>query len=399
MVRAWAIARIELLRLFRDRSNIFFVFVFPLLLVALIGAQFGGTSEQRIGFVAPDGDAEAAALAAALDATSGVVTVPVVDAAELEDEVARGSLVAGVVVPEGFADSVAAAQHVSLRFVGRPDTTSLSLRSIVEGVVAERAAPGTAAASAAAVTGGDPAALLGVARAVAGDAGDIEVVTTTLGEDALAREFAGAGQFDIGASSQLFLFTFLTSMTGGIALIQTRQWGVAHRILSTPTAVRWFVVGQAGGRWLVALTQAGYIVLATLLFFRVDWGDPLASGAVIVLFSIVAAAAGLVVGATLRNESQASGVGVGLGLGLAALGGSMVPIELFPPTIRTIAHVTPHAWANEAMAEIVRRDAGITGVLPQLGALAAFAVVLLALGVWSLQRNLTGAATGSTGGA
>jgi ABC-2 type transport system permease protein len=36
------IAGVELRRFLRDRSNIFFVLIFPLLLVAWIGAQFGG---------------------------------------------------------------------------------------------------------------------------------------------------------------------------------------------------------------------------------------------------------------------------------------------------------------------------------------------------------------------
>lgn len=78
-----------------------------------------------------------------------------------------------------------------------------------------------------------------------------------------------------------------------------------------------------------------------------------------------------------------------LGLGLAALGGSMVPFEVFPDTVRTVAHVTPHAWANDAFAEIVRRGAGLGGVLLELGVLAAYAVALLAAATWRLRRTLT----------
>jgi ABC-2 type transport system permease protein len=54
--RVLAIARTELVRLFRDRSNLFFVFLFPLLLVVLIGAGFGGGFATRVGVVAPAGD-------------------------------------------------------------------------------------------------------------------------------------------------------------------------------------------------------------------------------------------------------------------------------------------------------------------------------------------------------
>ncbi|MEX0699797.1 MAG: hypothetical protein WD354_08695, partial [Acidimicrobiia bacterium] len=42
-MKAFAIARNNVTRLLRDRSSIFFVFIFPLALVLLIGLQFGGS--------------------------------------------------------------------------------------------------------------------------------------------------------------------------------------------------------------------------------------------------------------------------------------------------------------------------------------------------------------------
>ena len=46
----------ELRRFLRDRSNIFFVFIFPLLLVVVIGSQFGSSSTTgRISVAGEDG--------------------------------------------------------------------------------------------------------------------------------------------------------------------------------------------------------------------------------------------------------------------------------------------------------------------------------------------------------
>jgi ABC-2 type transport system permease protein len=72
---------------------------------------------------------------------------------------------------------------------------------------------------------------------------------------------------------------------------------------------------------------------------------------------------------------------------MAALGGCMVPLEIFPDTLRTIAHFTPHAWGYDAFAEIQRHDGTIVDVLPQLGVLAGMAAVLLLLGAWLLRRS------------
>jgi len=78
-----------------------------------------------------------------------------------------------------------------------------------------------------------------------------------------------------------------------------------------------------------------------------------------------------------------------LGLGLAALGGSMAPLEVFPSTARKIAHVTPHAWANDAFSKLLKHGAGLAAVLPQVGVLLAFATVALTVATWRLRRTLT----------
>jgi ABC-2 type transport system permease protein len=84
-----------------------------------------------------------------------------------------------------------------------------------------------------------------------------------------------------------------------------------------------------------------------------------------------------------------------IGLGFAALGGCMVPIELFPDPMVTIAHVTPHAWAMDAF-DVVLRDGGtIADVLPEIGVLAAYAAGLLVVASVVFRRRLT-APEGST---
>jgi ABC-2 type transport system permease protein len=391
VVRWWTLTSTELVRLFRDRGNIFFVLIFPLLLVVLIGASFGGSAgDAQVGVVGDTDDVAVVELSEALDARDAVTVVEVADADDLRDQVARGGLSAGIVVPPGFGDTLAAGRPVEVAYVGRQDGGAVSMQALVEGAIGERAAVAGAASAAAEVTGVDVRETGAVAGELADQLPDIEVVATEVAvEEGLAAEFAGLGQFDLGASSQLFLFTFLTALAGGAALIQTRQYGVAKRVMSTSTPAGTILAGFAGGRIAVALLQAGYIVLATGLLFRVDWGDPLASTVVIVLFCLVAGGAGMLIGATLRNESQASGIGVGLGLGFAALGGSMVPLELFPETLQRVASITPHAWANRAMAELVRRDGTLADVATEVAVLAGYAVVVLVGATVLLRRTLT----------
>ncbi len=94
-------------------------------------------------------------------------------------------------------------------------------------------------------------------------------------------------------------------------------------------------------------------------------------------------------GTLFENDQQAGGAGVVAGLGIAALGGCMIPLEFFSPTMQAVAHVTPHAWALDGFAELVRRDGTIADILPELGVLAAYAAVLVALASWRYRRVIT----------
>ncbi len=213
------------------------------------------------------------------------------------------------------------------------------------------------------------------------------MVVTSAGEAVLPESL---GQFDLGASQQLLLFVFLTSLAGSVALVQARQWGVTRRMVATPTPARTIVTGEALGRFLVAMVQGVFIMIGALALFSVNWGDPIGAIAILVLFCATGAGAGMLVGSTVSNDQQAGSFGIFASLGLAAIGGCMVPIEFFPDSMQTVAHFTPHAWGMDGFAELVRREGTIADIATELTVLALFAAGLLALASWRLRKTLTG---------
>lgn len=140
-----------------------------------------------------------------------------------------------------------------------------------------------------------------------------------------------------------------------------------------------------------ALAQGVFIVGASALMFGVTWGDPMSLAAVVLIFSLVAGAASMIVGAVAANPSQAGAIGPALGMLLGLLGGSMVPLEVFPPTMQTVARLTPHAWAMDALAAASQPGNTVVDILPELGVLLAFAVVFFAIAVTRFRRALVGA--------
>jgi ABC-2 type transport system permease protein len=380
---ARAIAAVELRRFLRDRSNIFFVFIFPLLLVLVIGAQFGGGGGH--GRVAISGNDSALRAAVVTRLKDDGVAVTLLGADAVREQVARGRTDVGLFVSPAAATAFDAGTDVTIEVIpGAQQGTQAALqrvRTAVARVTVERGQVATLVA-----TGVDQA------RARAALAGASASVTpprlAVVDVNKITQEFSGLGRFDLGAAGETLLFVFLASLAGSTTLIQTRRLGVMARSLAAPVSTGQALVGQVLGRFTIAVFQGAYIMVATAVLFRVNWGNVWLSLLVLAAFSAVAAGAAMLTGSVLDNDSAAGGVGVGLGLVLAALGGCMLPLELFPDTLRNVAHITPHAWAYDAFALIQRHDAGLADILPQLGVLVAMAAALLALGTWTLRRSM-----------
>jgi len=387
-VKAIVIATTELRRLLRWRANVFFLFLLPMLIILLLGAAFGGADRARIGVLGGNGGPLARAFIADLRAQPSADVRLYSSRQSLQRAVSRGDVEAGLEVPDDYDLRLERRKTVSLGYFGRPDSVAQQLRTTAQSVVGDQARlliPAQLLAQKQHIT---LDAALGVTRAAATNVPRLETKITEPNGHAYTAATT-TGRFESGASTQLLLFIFLTSLNGAAWLIETRRLGIARRMLSTPTSLRTIIAGQLLGRLVIALLQALIIILGTLLFFGVDWGNPLGTAAVIAAFCLVGTGAAALLASFFSTEQQAAPIALLLGLGLAALGGSMAPLEVFPHTARTIAHFTPHAWANDAMTKLLQHGAGLDTVLPQVGILLAFAAAAIGIATWRLRHTLT----------
>lgn len=127
--------------------------------------------------------------------------------------------------------------------------------------------------------------------------------------------------------------------------------------------------------------------------YAARWGNLTTTLLTVALLSLAATGAAMLFGALMRTEQQAGSVGVFVGLVLAALGGAMVPLEVFPPVMERIAHLTPHAWAIGALTDAIVRGSGPAQAWRDLVVLAAYAAVLFAVAVPAFRKSLMGTAT------
>ncbi|MFW6033897.1 MAG: ABC transporter permease [bacterium] len=384
MTKIGTIAWYNLARMFRERTNLFFVLVFPLLIIALLGAQFGDRETPEIGMA---GDGELSARAAERIDESGAAHVRWVGSErELRDMVGDETLPVGVAVPPDAEATLRDGEQPRITLLlGSGDDVSTLQGVATRAFSAEAAVPGVVG-QLAATTGAPEAEVSQAVSQLASDLPPIEVENALAGGGEVDEVEFGFDQVAVG---MLLLFVFLNTLTGAAELVQSRTEGVSRRMVATPTSLRTIVVGEGLGRWGIGLFQAAYIMVASAVLFGVQWGHLASAVAVVAVFAAVAAAAAMLIGAVLSNAEQTAAVTVLVGLVLGALGGTMFPLELFGSTMSTVAHVTPHAWGIDALTEMGRRGATLVEVLPQLGVLAAMAVVLAGLAAWRLRLTLT----------
>lgn len=377
----------ELRRVLRDRTAAFFVFVLPVVIIVIIGTTFGSTgSDLPVGVVDLDGSPRSRELVAGLDRSAALDVERYDDERDLATDVRTGRVEGGVVVDAGYGDALDGTGTAEVRLLADPAAgTGTPVRSAVRAAVGEQGRVVAAARFAAERAGAAPADLMATAEQAAARTPPIAVEEERVGD----RGRAEISPFAVTAPSNLVLFVFVNSLTVGAVLAADRRSGIVHRLLATPNRVPTILLGIGAAKFAFALVQAAFVLAVGGWLFDVDWGDPVAAAALVVVFAVVSTAVGLLVGSVARSTDTAQSVAVPVAIGMGMLGGCMWPLEIVPDPMRIAGHAVPHAWAMDGWNDLVFDGEGLAAIAPELAVLAGYAVVLVAVAAWRLRVALT----------
>ncbi|MDP6511543.1 MAG: ABC transporter permease, partial [Dehalococcoidia bacterium] len=69
------------------------------------------------------------------------------------------------------------------------------------------------------------------------------------------------------------------------------------------------------------------------------------------------------------------------------LGGVLVPVEQMPGYLQAVSRVLPLTYAIRGLRDIMVRGEGLEGVVTELGILAGFAIMMMALAAATVRRS------------
>jgi ABC-2 type transport system permease protein len=352
-----AISQVNQRRAVGDRRVLFMAAALPIMLILVIGFVAGRDQKVPLGIYSTGHGPFEARLVALLE-SSDSVQVHVQTSLQTErDDVLRGILLEALVVPPDFDAQVRAGQPATLQVsarTGNPGALGgqVAVTSAYDILVSEW----TTAQHLAAQTG------ISETEAFAKVTAESDATSK-----AVAAQYAGnqPGPYSYTTPANLVLFVFLTLLVTSSGLVEVRRNGLLRRMLVSPTRPRVIVLGQ--------------------LVFGVKWGDPFGVLLVVVVLSLAAAGASVLLGTLARSQEQAIALGIIVAVSLGMLGGCMWNLSGVGPLMRTVGHIAPQAWAMDAFVHLVFDHSGILGVLPDVGVLALFALALVGLAVARLR--------------
>jgi len=182
-----------------------------------------------------------------------------------------------------------------------------------------------------------------------------------------------------------FLFMLFLGANLARTFHEDRESGLLERILAAPVSPLNYLTGSLLAQWVLLALALLFMSLCGAWLFSIQWGswplhallDLSAAWAVVLLFSLLNLIA--------RNRRQSEALSTPVIMVLSLVGGSMVPVSIFPPWLARLAAVSPNQWFISACRHIAD-----TGTLPwaQTTAFLIFGVLCLALSVHLLPRRL-----------
>jgi ABC-2 type transport system permease protein len=345
MMRGLAsLSRAMLLGFVRDRTALFFTVVFPLMFLVLFGGLFKDAGTSKVDVIQIGNVSILDSLPADARAEfDKVVSVERRDDSGSALQAVRDGDVAAAIEQKGDTLVI----HYSAADLVKAGTVQTIFNSLVEGTNQ-------------ALSGQPPKYSLDAQRVEDESLKTIQFITPGLLGWAIAT----------GA-------TFGAALT----LVTWREKRILRRLRLAPVRPGTVVLARVGISVIIALGQTAiFLGVASLPYFGLKLASywwmaiPLIIAGTLAFMSI-----GLLAGSWAKSQEGASAIVNILVLPMAFLSGSFFPLDSAPAWLRTFSQVLPLKHLNTAMLDVMARGKTPADVLPQIGILLGFAVVVTAI--------------------
>lgn len=181
----------------------------------------------------------------------------------------------------------------------------------------------------------------------------------------------------------VFFFVFLIS---GMALLKERTSGTLERLLATPVKRSEIVYGYMLSYGFIAILQTAVVVLAAIWLLDVEVVGNLFHVIIVnVVLALVALAFGILLSTLAKSEFQMMQF-IPLVIIPQLFFSGIIPLSSMGDWAQTVGKFLPLTYSGDAMSQIILYGRGIGDILPNIGLLLIFLVILTVLNIVGLRR-------------
>jgi ABC-2 type transport system permease protein len=187
------------------------------------------------------------------------------------------------------------------------------------------------------------------------------------------------------AAAMAAMFLLFNVINGAKSIINERETETLARLMCSPTSKLSILAGKFLGNLYFVIAQFTIFLVVTSLLFHVNWGgNILQTGLIGLAYSIAVSGLAMLFAAIMKSSKTADTVG-GVGVQVfSILGGSMIPLTIFPKTMQMVANIAPNKWALSSFIDIMAGTTWNTLTTPMI-VLLLIGIVSIMLGTWRLQ--------------
>jgi drug efflux transport system permease protein len=361
--RLSSIVRKEAIHIVRDRRTLALSFVMPIVMLLLLGFA-ANTDVRNISLVVVDQDRSPASRAL-VDAFRAAdyfrVDYEADSEAQIEPLIGQGAARAGLIVPPGYGDQLAAGRTAQVGFV-----LDGSDPIVAQNALASATLIGQAKATEIAL---ERLAARGQTEVFAAP---VEVRTRVWYNPDLVSAY-----YMVPALIGIILL-FQSLVLTSTAVVRERERGTIEQLIVTPIRSGELIVGKIVPYVVIAFVNIIEVLLIGALLFRVPMNGsvPLLL-AMAALFMTTTLGIGLLISTIARTQQEAMITAIFYILPNIFLAGFFFPIAAMPPILQLISYLFPLRYFLIMVRGIVLKGVGLEALWPEVIALTIFGLVVV----------------------
>ncbi len=296
----------------------------------------------------------------------------------LTDNIQRGAVDAGIIVPEDFTSCVLNGQQANIT------------------IVSDNSNPQVSAQVSAVLTGIIESMSTQVAQSKLATALNITTAQATSYMVPYAVNTQGvvegsSSYFEFIAPGMMMMTVMMSVMTGlPGAITMERELGTLDGIMVAPINRLSIILGKSLAQLTRGLLQGFIImVLAITLFGVTIQGSILLVVGLLLLGVFSFVGLGIALTSLAKDQETATMIMMTIMFPMMFLSGIFFPIKMMPGFMQTISSFLPLTYATDAMRKVMVLGAGIPQITTELIVLTVFGLVLLAIAVPLFKKMMT----------